>query len=179
MHKFKNLLLIALLGLIPAFSFAQNEADSTKISNQFETTFNIAPAGAIEYTTPQKYGVSFNLSFGIKTREIRYYENNPPLSSQSLKGVNLEAGLYRGGYRFGASYVNLTSSMIGAAGTRIGLVYLMNNSFSSVLKSSDLIGIEAELYAFYKFKIGILKAKNEDVYIPSLGFGFTIGPNLF
>ncbi|MEQ9089633.1 MAG: hypothetical protein RIE52_01010 [Balneola sp.] len=179
MHKFKNLLLIAFLGLIPAFSFAQNETDSTKISNQFETTFNITPAGAIEYTTPQKYGVSFNLSFGIKTREIRYYENNPPLSSQSLKGVNLEAGIYRGGYRFGASYVNLTSSMVGAAGIRIGLVYLMNNSFSSVLKSSDLIGIEAELYAFYKFKIGLLKATNEDVYIPSLGFGFTIGPNLF
>jgi hypothetical protein len=55
----------------------------------------------------------------------------------------------------------------------------MNNSFSTVLKSSNLIGIEAELYAFYKLKIGILKATNEDVYIPSLGFGFAIGPNLF
>lgn len=179
MHQYKNLILIALLILIPAFSFAQNETDSTNISNQFETTFNIAPAGVIEYTSPQKYGVSFNLSFGIKTHEIRYYENNPPLSSQSLKGVNLEAGLYRGGYRFGAYYVNLSSSMIGVVGTRIGLVYLTNNSFSSVLKSSNLIGIEAELYAFYKFKIGILKATNEDVYIPSLGFGFTIGPDLF
>lgn len=179
MHKYNNLILVAFLILIPAFSFAQSETDSTKISNQFKTTFNIAPAGAIEYTSPQKYGLSFNLSFGIKTREIRYHENNPPLSSQSLKGINLEAGLYRGGYRFGASYVNLSSSMIGAAGTRIGLVYLTNNSFSSVLKGSNLIGIEAELYAFYKFKIGLLKAINEDVYIPSLGFGFTIGPNLF
>ncbi|GEM_PF-552916 len=179
MPQFKNLILITLLNLVPAFSFAQNETDSTKASIKFETTFNIAPAGAIEYTIPQKYGVSFNLSFGTKTREIRYYGNNPPLSSQSLKGVNLEAGLYRGGYRFGASYVYLTSSMVGAAGTRIGFVYLMNNSFSTVLKSSNLIGIEAELYAFYKLKIGILKATNEDVYIPSLGFGFAIGPNLF
>jgi len=69
--------------------------------------------------------------------------------------------------------------MVGAAGTRIGFVYLMNNSFSTVLKSSNLIGIEAELYAFYKLKVGILKATNEDVYIPSLGFGFAIGPNLY
>lgn len=179
MHQYKNLILIALLILIPAFSFAQSNVDSTKISTKFETSFNIAPAGVIEYTSPQKYGVSFNLSIGTKIRQIRNYENNPPLSSQSLKGVNLEAGLYRGGYRFGAYYVNLSSSMIGVAGTRIGLVYLTNNSFSSVLKSSNLIGIEAELYAFYKFKIGILKATNEDVYIPSLGFGFTIGPDLF
>jgi len=70
MPQFKNLILLALLSLVPAFSFAQNETDSTKTSIKFETTFNIAPAGAIEYTTPQKYGVSFNLSFG--TKPVKY-----------------------------------------------------------------------------------------------------------
>jgi len=180
MYRFRQLLLLIFLVLIPVLSFSQNGIDSTKFFQSNEAKFVIAPAGVVEFTTPQKYGGSFNLTFGKKIKETTIYqEGDAPSESHSLKGVNLEAGLYRGGYRFSVYYINVGYSLIGVAGGRVGLVHLKNNSFSRVFKSTDLIGVEAELYAFYKLKVGILKAVDENRYIPSLGFGFGIGPNFF
>jgi len=154
--------------------FSQSLNDSSSVSPEviYNSSFGLAPGGTLEFATPQKYGGTVHLTLGKVTEEGLA----PGQISKTIKGVNLEAGLFRGGQRFGLYYANLGYSIIGVAGTRIGMVYLRNDSFSRVLNSSDLIGVEAELFTIYKFKVGILKAVESDKYIPSLGFGFGIGP---
>jgi hypothetical protein len=174
----KYILPLLILLSISKNSFSQIESDSTDLNYNTQSTsvFGLGLGGSLEYTTPQKYGLAINVTLGNKTTEKRYQGDDIYLTTQGIKGINLEAGLMRGGYRFGAYYGNFGWSMIGVVGTRIGVVYLKNNSFSKVLKSQDLIGLEAEIFAFYKIKVGVLKPVNEKRYIPSLGFGFGIGP---
>ena len=165
----------------PDFSFSQENTDSTRTNWNvtYDSKLDVALGGSIEFTTPQKYGATLNLTLGENTQETVIQDQAPPRTQRNIKGINLESGLYRAGYRFGLYFINVGSSLIGTAGTRIGVIYLKNNSFSNVLKSTELIGVEAELYAFYKIKMGVLKDLNQNKYIPSLGFGFGIGPNLY
>lgn len=180
----KKINLVLLIALIPLFCFSQVTTDSTDSTDFtdyiFDTTYSsrlgVALGGSLEYTTPQKYGVAFNFTIGKHTTETSTRNNDPYRTTEGIKGLNLEAGMLRGGYRFGVYYGDFGWSLIGVVGTRVGLVYLDNNSYSNVLKSEALIGIEAELFTIYKFKVGILKAIEADKYIPSLGFGFGIGP---
>lgn len=174
----KKIGLVLLIALIPLFCFSQVTTDSTDyiFDTTYSSRFGVALGGSLGYTTPQKYGVALNFTIGKHTTETRTRNNNPYRTTEGIKGLNLETGIMRGGYRFGAYYGNFGWSLIGIVGTRVGVVYLKNNSYSNVLKSETLIGIEAELFAIYKFKIGILKAVESDKYIPSLGFGFGIGP---
>jgi|AntRauTorckE6833_2_1112554.scaffolds.fasta_scaffold56489_2 hypothetical protein len=174
----KKISLILSIAIIPLICFSQVTTDSTdyKSSTTSTSRLGVALGGSLEYTTPQKYGAALNFTIGKNTTEIHMQDDIPIRTIQGIKGLNLEAGLLRGGYRFGAYYGNFGWSIIGVVGTRVGVVYLKNNSHSNVLKSEDLIGIEAELFTIYKFKVGILKAVESDKYIPSLGFGFGIGP---
>lgn len=176
MTSFKYSVLAVFL-FIPTLSLAQDASDS--LIYTYDHKFDVAIGGSVEFTTPQKYGAAINLTFGKNTTQIISSKEIPPRTNVELKGINFETGIYRGGHRFGLYYINVNSSMIGAAGTRIGVVYLMNNSFSTVLEGKNLLGIEAELYAFYKIKVGVLKSIDENKFIPSLGFGIGIGPNLY
>lgn len=161
----------------PLLCFSQSSSDS--LVTEYDSHFDIVLGGSVEFATPQKYGAAVNLTFGKNVKKIFLQQNVASRTLHNIKGINLEAGIFRGGYRAGLYFINVGSSMIGTAGTRIGMVYLKNNSFTNVLKSRDLIGIEAEIYAFYKIKVGVLKDLNDNKYIPSLGFGIGIGPTLY
>lgn len=158
----------------PMLCFAQK---SDSLNHTYNSKFDVALGGSVEYTTPQKYGAAVNFTFGQRVSESISSDGFPPQTNIRLKGINFEGGLYRGGYRLGLYYINVGYSMIGVAGTRLGFVYLQNNSFSNVFESTDLIGVEAEFLAFYKLKLGLLKAMDKNRYIPSIGFGFGIGPS--
>ncbi len=165
------LLLLLLFGLVFESAFAQPRTE-------IETKgFRVAPAASIDYSTPQKYGGTVNFTFGVQ-KNTNFIEENDTIYKTwyEVRGLNVEAGLFRGGYRFGLYYADLGSSMVGTAGLRLGAVYMNNNSFSIVSKGEELVGLEAEFYAFYKFKVGVLKEINSNKVIPSLGFAITLGP---
>jgi len=168
----KNTLLVSILIVVASLTdvYAQPGTEVETVG------FRIAPAVSVDYTTPQKYGGTINFTLGVQKNTRLSYNDELFKTFYGVRGLNLEAGLFRGGYRFGAYYSDLGSSMIGTAGIRVGAVYVNNNSFSIVSKGEELIGIEGEFYAFYKFKVGILKEVNSKKVIPSLGFAITLGP---
>ncbi len=171
--------------LVPLLLFCISEispAQSSRYLEVYTSRFAVKPAVAGEYNTPQKYGAGVGLYLGKFTRRTTLDQDGKPAPvgppRSAFKGVGFEAHYARGGYRFSAKYFELFS-FIGAGGIAVGPVYYSNNSFSSVVKRTDLVGVEADLYLTFKAKAGVLKDLNSNRLIPTLGIGIPIGPKMY
>lgn len=175
-----RILLLLLLLFICATEVLQ--AQDSQYHEIYTSRFAVKPAVAGEYNSPQKYGAGVGLYFGKFTRRSVLDKNRKPApvgpQRSSFKGIGFEAHYARGGYRVSAKYFELFS-FIGAGGIAAGPVYYSNNSFSSVVKRTDLMGVEVDLYLTFKVKAGILKNLDSDQLIPTLGFGIPIGPKMY
>ena len=176
----KSMTYKTLFSLLLIFCFSDPIAAQVTrtVFTESKQPFSIGIGGDLEYSTPQKYGAGVNLYVGSFTKRVILLGENNRRFMNIFRGLNLEAMLSRGGYRLGAYYFDL-QSFVGPAGFRVGLTYLSNNSYSTVLKRRDLIGIEAELQLLFTIKAGALKEVDGDRIIPTIGFGVAIGPNMF
>lgn len=175
----KPVFLSLTLSLMICISVSAQQADSAKIEHDnISSRFKISAGGDLGYSTPQKYGAGAGVYLGEYTTEIIKYDSLIARKYYAFKGVNLHASLFRGGYKFGVYYFDY-DSFIGPVGFKAGPVYYMNNSYSSVMKRRDMIGIEAEFTVIFRVKTGILREVDGNRFIPTLGFGFQIGPRLY
>lgn len=156
--------------------FAPSSSDSMQIRSS--TKFRVAVGGGIAYASPVKYGLSGGVYIGRFILEDLTYQNNPVRTQSTFRGVNINAGYYRGGYQLGIYYFDF-DSFVSAAGFKLGAVYYETNSFSSRFKNNQLAGIEAELYIMFKLKAGILSELNGERFIPILGIGIPFGPDMY
>ena len=154
--------------------YQEMQMDTTYVDTSF---FAVKLGGGINYYTPMKYGAEVQLFIG--KRHNYGIMSIPHSSDRDYNGIALGAGLYRGGYHFGIYYYDL-SAWVGPAGKKIGLVYLNTNNYSSVVKRSELLGLQADfLLGLLDFKLGIMKEMDSNQMIPTLGIGIPVGPKLW
>ena len=158
------------------------QAQPDQYRTVYTSRFTLKPGGAVEYNTPQKYGLTGSLFFGTFKNQTAVDADGKPAPigppRSSFKGLALEGHYARGGYRAVLRFYDLYS-FVGPAGLTLGAAYYSNNSYSSVFKRRELIGIEGELYLVFKVKAGILKDLDENRWIPTLGFGIPFGPKMY
>lgn len=174
--RFFTLIALSFVLSIPVYA---QQADSVFIGQErISSRFRVAIGGDAGYQTPQKYGIGAGIFIGSYTREVIMYDSTIARNYYSFRGLNPHASLYRGGYKFGLFYYDF-DSYIGPVGFKAGPVYYMNNSYSSVMKRRDMVGVEVELIVMFRLTAGILKEVDGNRFIPTLGFGFQVGPNMY
>lgn len=181
MSRFLKRIICTGLFLISGFSLlAQNNTPMIQIDETaYEKAFVIKPAISVSYSSPQKYGIQGEVYFGNRYEEVSDSSYKIPHRHIFLKSVSLEGSYNRGGYNFGITYSRL-SAYIGTVGIKYGLFYYSNNNHSFVKKTQKLAGPELTLHiATFELKTGILKELNGKSFIPIIGFGFRLGPNLY
>ena len=178
MIKFSTLL--SLIIILNSANIRAFQSDAGTVSDPPEdeeiSSPGIIPVLMVDYGSPQKYGGSISLAFGLSTLTRQYFDEEVYRDNYGFRGLDLEAGIHRGGYRFAAYYAKLGSSMFGMAGTRFGISYLNNNSYSTVMKRDHLIGIEAEFRVLYFLRMGIFKEMDGNRVIPQISFGLALSP---